>query len=125
MHTHDIMYNVEEREIKGRYSSSDGWSITRLYPKDPADPHFQVSRRNGQVREIISVYASYDLKPSLGAPADGKKKVILVPSGADLSGLDPGVRVIPLASYGFSGKDLVWQTKKRNAKTVIISPLSA
>jgi hypothetical protein len=125
MHTHDIMYNVEEREIKGKYPSLDGWSITRLYPKNPADPHFQVSRRNGQVREIISVYASYDLKSSLEAPSDGKKKVILVPSGADLSGLDPGVQAIPMTSFGFSGKDLIWQTKKKNAKTIIISPVSA
>jgi hypothetical protein len=125
MHTHDIMYNVEEREIKRRYSSSDGWNITRLYPKNPADPHFQVSRRNGQVREVISVYASYDLKPSLESPADGKRRAILVPSGADLGGLEPGVRSIPMTSYGFSGKDLIWQTKKKNAKTVIISSVSA
>lgn len=125
MHTHDIMYNVEEREIKGRYSSFDGWSITPLYPKNSEDPHFQVSRRNGQVRETIAVYASYDRKPSLSAPADGKKRAILVPSGADLANLDPKVGVIPMASFGFSGEDLVWQTKKKNAKTVIISPVTS
>jgi hypothetical protein len=124
MHTHDIMFNVEEREIKGKYSSSDGWSISRLYPKEPSDPHFQVSRRNGQVRETIAVYASYDPKPSLGVPADGKKRVVLVPSGADQSNLGPGIEVIPMASYAFSGKDLIWQTKKKNAKTVVAPPVS-
>jgi hypothetical protein len=124
MHTHDIMYHVEEREIRGRYPSLDGWAITRLFPKDPSDPHFQVSRRNGQVRETIAVYASYDPVPSLGAPADGRKRVVLVPSGADRSRLDPGVGVITMASFGFSGKDLIWQTKKKNAKIAVVPPVS-
>jgi hypothetical protein len=124
MHTHDIMLNVEEREIRGKYSSYDGWTITRLYPKDPSDPHFQVSRRNGQALETIAVYASYSLKPSLGLPADGKKRMVLVPSGADQSNLGPGIGVIPMASYAFSGKDLIWQTKKKNAKTVVVPPVS-
>ncbi len=124
MHTHDIMLNVEEREIRGKYSSSNGWTITRLYPKDPTDPHFQVSRRNGQILETIAVYALYDQKPSLGVLADGKKRVVLVPSGADQSNLSPGIGVIPMASYAFSGKDLTWQTKKKNAKTVDAPPIS-
>jgi len=124
MHTHDIMLNVEEREIRGKYSSLDGWTIARLSPKVPSDPRFQVSRRNGQVRETITVYSSYDLRPSLGALADGKKHVVLVPSGADHRNLDPEVGVIQMASYGFSGKDLIWQTKKKNAKIAVVPPLS-
>jgi hypothetical protein len=124
MHTHDIMLNVEERELKGKYSSFDGWTITRLYPKDPSEPHFQVSRRNGQVLETIAVYAAYNPKPSLGVLADGKKRVVLVPSGADRSNLDPGIGVIPMTSYAFSGKDLIWQTKKKNAKPVVVPPIS-
>ncbi|MBP1927463.1 hypothetical protein J2741_000010 [Methanolinea mesophila] len=123
MHIHDIMYNMEEREIKGRYSSLDGWAVTRLYPKNPADPHFQVSRRNGQVRETIAVYASYTPVSSIRLPADGMKRAVLVPSGADTGKIDPAVKVIPMASYGFSGKDLVWQTKKKNAKTGVMTPV--
>jgi len=118
------MLNVEEREIRGKYPSFDGWTITRLYPKDPSDPHFRVSRRNGQVRETLAVYASYDPKPSLGVPEDGQKRVILVPSGADQNNLAPGIGVIPMASYAFSGKDLIWQTKKKNSKVAVVPDIS-
>jgi hypothetical protein len=74
----------------------------------------------------VALAVSFDEEPSvtsLAAMAAGhtgrnalKAQYLLVPKAADVTAVPKGIQIISMNAFGFVEGELVWLTKKKNAK---------
>ncbi len=121
------MRDFAVKEIKRLYQPSVGWKAEPITPAPGGDYAFTVTKgsRGGRL-ERARVVVTYERKPSQAAIAvlhpagvagvpDTAQKVIIVPEGADVSGVPGDVKVIHMKSFAFRGKELVWIKKEKEA----------
>lgn len=122
----DVMRGFVSKEIRMRFPHSEGWDLQQVKSGGIDGFDYKVSRNYKGKRQYALISASFDQKPAPPevpvprvSPSDRNISVgsfLLVPQGADTSGVPSHTRVMVMNSYGFIGNELVWLTKKKNAK---------
>ena len=122
----DIMRGFVSKEIWMWFPHNEGWVMQQVRSSGKDGFEYQVSRNYKGKKQYALVSASFNQKPGLAEvpavkndPSDRRVSAgsfLLVPQGADTSGVSSQVRVILMKSYGFIGDKLVWLTKKKNAQ---------
>ncbi len=121
----DIMHDFVRRELKRLYPSVDGWQIKKT-PRAGAGSGFSISRRLLGRFEGAHVLVSFDRKATAetvnalkemasSAPVPGvaaSRLILMVPKGAEVSGIPEDVQVLPMQSFGYDGKFLVWLKRR-------------
>lgn len=121
----DIMHDFVKKELKRLYPSVDGWQI-KSAPKTGPGAGFTISRRILGRIEGAHVFVNFDRKVTdetvkalqdlaAQSPIAGAKNprlIIVVPQGADTTGLPPGIEVLFMQSFGYEGKELVWLKRR-------------
>jgi len=119
------MNDFVRRELKRLYPSVDGWQI-RDAPKTAADNGFIVSRRLLGRFEGAHVLVSFDRNVTAQAanalkemaasvPLSGAASshlILMTPQGAEVAGIPPEIQVLPMQSFGYDGKVLVWLKRR-------------
>ncbi len=121
----DIMHDFVRRELKRLYPSVDGWQI-RNAPQTAAGAGFILSRRLLGRSQGVHVLVCFDRTVSAtaasalkemaaSAPVPGvaaSRLILMVPRGAEVSGIPGDVQVLPMQSFGYDGKVLVWLKRR-------------
>jgi len=129
----DIMHDFVMKELKRLYPSVDGWQI-RTAKKTGSGEGFVISRRAQGRFEGAHVLVSFDRKVTgetvkalqdlaAQSPIPGARNpglIVMTPQGAEIGNVPPGIEVVPMTSFGYEGKVLVWlkhraQVKKKSA----------
>jgi hypothetical protein len=115
----DIMHDFVGKEIKKVFPASDGWRSQPATYGGGMYPGYTLVRRTPQGAEAAQVMVSFAKKV---APAEvaalksaafsgGVKKgrrVLLIPQDADTSAVSGEVHLVPMTTFGFREKELVW-----------------
>jgi len=123
----DVMELFAERDLRQIFSEHDGWKITPASTTRSGGVLYRISRSRWVGEEVAFVAASFTQVPSdetiaaLDILPDGSntvriKKYLLTPQATDTSCIPPHVRVMPMQAFAFVQGELVWLTKKKNAK---------
>lgn len=120
----DIMHEFVVKEIRGIYSSYDGWKCTAKEAGSGYDSLMVLERIAGGHRECAKVLVTFGrsvpspLPLELTTPVrstDGTPTrfdfAVMVPANANTSSIPAGVRVYTMRSFAFDGKELVWVKK--------------
>jgi hypothetical protein len=120
----DIMHEFVAKEIKGVYSSYDGWTITQRNMESGYDTIATLDRRNGGHRERVRVLVTFakEVSPSLFTELKKTERTddgtvtrnsfaVMVPANADTSSVPAGVNILTMRSFTFDGKELAWVKK--------------
>jgi hypothetical protein len=116
------MYPYVKRNLRSKYPVYDGWEI---YEKDRwigYEPDFVVERKcHGKIQRVVAeVKAICKVPHSYIAQLNkyvrnlsGKNieivgKILVIPAGADTSGVPYDVKIMYLRSFNCEGKDIVW-----------------
>ena len=117
----DIMHDFVRRELKRLYPSVDGWQI-RNAPDTGSGAVFTISRRllgrsegahvlvrfdrnvTGEMAAALKSTAASNPIPGVASP----RLILMAPKGAEITGVPPEVQVLPMQSFGYDGKVLVW-----------------
>ena len=115
----DINFSYAERSLKKRYPSIEGWKIQRFPEAGSDTPDFLITRKwRGSSQYAL---ASVVLRPVI-SPGDIDRtnsggrgewgsftgSTVLVPRGADVSGLGDGVNVLEMRGYVVEGNTVTW-----------------
>ena len=129
----DIMHDFALKEIRGIFSSYDGWKYNSLASNN--GDLYRISRHYRAQNQNIYLGVSFDAAPSqeclTNLLASGetdrfnKGVCLVVPSGADVSDVPGSVRIFFLTSFGFVNGELRWLTKKKNAMRFAAKPIAA
>jgi hypothetical protein len=120
----DIMHDFVLQEIKRIYSSYDGWKITPDKKGTGYDTLFHLERRvNGNI-EIVKVFVTFkqNVAPEMLADLTNIESsrfgtpvkqgiTVIVPAGADTSGIPAGINIFTMNSFAFDGDNLIWVKK--------------
>ena len=127
--TKDVMELFAERDLRRLFSDYDGWKVAPVNGAPPASGLYRASRNKMYYNEVAFIVISFDPVPrencisALDAlPVSHEfrtKKYLLTPQAIDTSGIPPHVRVIEMNSFAFVQGELVWLTKKQNAKRFV------
>ncbi|MCQ8893752.1 MAG: hypothetical protein NQU46_03870 [Methanolinea sp.] len=126
----DIMHDFVRKELKRLYPSVDGWQIKSV-PKTGAGSGFAISRRLLGRFEGAFVLVNFDrtvtrdavlaLKDlATKAPLPGvtnPRLILMTPQGTEATGIPPEIEVLPMQSFGYEGKELVWLKKRAQVST--------
>ena len=122
----DIMHEFVRKELRKLYPSVDGWQIRPAARTGGKEQGFVVSRRILGKSEGAHVLVSFDRKvtpgtidqllamvrtepiPGLAAP----KKILVIPQNTDVSGVSPAISVLPMQSFAWEDKELVWLKRR-------------
>jgi hypothetical protein len=125
----DVMEVFAERDIRQLFSEYDGWKVAPVAGAQPAGRFFKVSRSRWAGDEVIFIAVSFDpvLKEEFisvldtipGGQGSRTKKYLLTPQAADTSEIPPHIRILRMNAFAFAEGNLVWLTKKKNAKKII------
>ena len=125
----DIMKSFAERDIRQQFSEYDGWKFAPVAGAEPAGHFFRVSRDRWGGEEVAFIAVSFDSRPKgeicniLDTLPDSQgsktKKYLLTPQAADTSGVPPHVRILRMNAFAFAEGNLVWLTRKKNAKKFV------
>ncbi len=121
----DIMHDFVRKELKRLYPSVDGWQI-RSAPKTGAGAGFTISRRLLGRFEGAHVLVNFDRKVTPAAikalqeiaaqsPIAGVRNprlILMTPKGTETDPLPPGIEILPMQSFGYEGKELVWLKRR-------------
>lgn len=121
----DIMQAFVSKDFHARFPAYDGWKLESVPNSKPGSQVYRASRYyRGQPQTAI-LTVSFDPKPSAAsieilnlATINSRTKIsryLLVPQGADISGVPATIGLLTMKSFGFSDGELVWLTKKKNA----------
>jgi hypothetical protein len=123
----DIMHEFVRKELKKLYPSVDGWQIKPAAKSGAKEQGFVVARRILGKSEAAHVLVSFDRTATPGTvdslmamaknePIPGlasPKMILVVPQHTDVSGVPREVTVLPMQSFAWEEKELVW-LKRRN-----------
>jgi hypothetical protein len=128
----DVMELFAERDLRHMLPQYDGWTIEKVPESRAPGCFYRVSRSKWVGTEVAFIAVSLDRIPkeelisALDALPGGRgsitKKYLLTPQATDTSGVPPHVRVLLMTAFAFAGGELVWLTKKKNAKKVFPAP---
>jgi hypothetical protein len=122
----DIMHEFVRKELRKLYPSVDGWQIKNATKSAGKEQGFIVARRILGKSEGAHVLVSFDravtpatadsLKamaktdpiPGLASP----KMILVVPQNTDVSGVPVEVCVLPMQSFAWEEKELVWLRRR-------------
>jgi hypothetical protein len=122
----DTMHQFERKELSQAFPLSDGWKRNPLIsPGTNGSTH--VFRRDLWVgSEFATVIVLYEPVVNVQTVAairthynnnSVKNRIFLmVPKNADVTSVPKDIGVIPMSSFGYNDGNLVWLTKKKNAK---------
>jgi hypothetical protein len=124
----DVLVVTAERDIRHLFSEYDGWKVALI--QGSREGHFyRISRGRWSEDEIAFVAISFDPVPkeesisALDTLPDGHgsrtKKYLLTPQATDTSGIPPHIRILLMNAYAFDHGELVWLTKKKNARRFV------
>lgn len=122
----DIMHEFVRKELRKLYPSVDGWQIRPAARSGGKEQGFVVARRILGKSEGAHVLVSFDRKVTPGTidqllamvrtdPVPGlasPKKILVVPQNTDLSGVAQGISVLPMQSFAWEDKELVWLKRR-------------
>jgi hypothetical protein len=122
----DIMHEFVRKELRKLYPSVDGWQIKPAARSGGKEQGFVVARRILGKSEGAQVLVSFDRKVTPGTidqllamvrtdPVPGlasPKKILVVPQNIDLSGVAQGISVLPMQSFAWEDKELVWLKRR-------------
>jgi hypothetical protein len=123
----DIMHEFVRKELKKLYPSIDGWQIKPAAKSGGKEQGFVVARRILGKSEGAHVLVSFDRTVTAGTvdslmamaktdPIPGlasPKMILVVPQNTDVSGVSREVTVLPMQSFIWEEKELIW-LKRRN-----------
>jgi len=123
----DIMHEFVRKELKKLYPSVDGWQIRPAAKSGVKEQGFIVARRILGKSEGAHVLVSFDRKVTPGTvdslmamakkePIPGlasPKMILVVPQNTDVTGVSREVTVLPMQSFVWEDKELIW-LKRRN-----------
>lgn len=122
----DIMHEFVRKELRKLYPSVDGWQIKNAIKSAGKEQGFVVARRILGKSEGAHVLVSFDRAvtpattgslmamaktdpiPGLASP----KMILVVPQNTDVSGLSGEVCVLPMQSFAWEKKELVWLRRR-------------
>jgi len=122
----DIMHEFVRKELRKLYPSVDGWQIKPAARSGGKEQGFVVARRILGKSEGAHVLVSFDRKVTPGTidqllamvrtdPVPGlasPKKILVIPQNTDLSGVAQGISVLPMQSFAWEDKELVWLKRR-------------
>ena len=123
----DIMHEFVRKELKKLYPSVDGWQIKPAAKSGGKEQGFVVARRILGKSEGAHVLVSFDRNVTPGTvdslmaiarkePIPGlasPKMILVVPQNTDVTGISREVTVLPMQSFAWEDKELIW-LKRRN-----------
>jgi hypothetical protein len=123
--TDDIMHEFVKKELKRLYPSVDGWQIKQA-KTEGKEQGFVVSRRILGKTEGVHVLVSFDriVSPatvdtlttmSRSEPVPGlasPKKILVVPQNTKVPSVPGDVTVLPMQSFAWEEKELVWLKRR-------------
>lgn len=123
----DIMHEFVRKELKKLYPSVDGWQIKPAAKSGGKEQGFVVARRILGKSEGAYVLVSFDRNVTPGTvdslmamarkePIPGlasPKMILVVPQNTDVTGISREVTVLPMQSFAWEDKELIW-LKRRN-----------
>jgi len=125
----DVMEVFAERDIRQQFSGYDGWKVAPVAGTNPAGRFFKVFRSRWAGDEVVFIAVSFDPVPKeefasvLDTIPVGQgsrtKKYLLTPQATDTSEIPPHIRILWMNAFAFADGNLVWLTKKKNAKKFI------
>ena len=131
----DVMELFAERDIRWLFSEYNGWKVAPVNGPRPAGCFYRASRGKWGGEEVAFIAVSFDPVPrqdaidALDVLSDGQgsrtKKYLLTPQATDTSGILPHIRILPMNAFAFAEGELVWLTKKKNAKRFVPEPTVA
>jgi len=132
----DVMELFAERDIRQMLPEYDGWTIERVQGSQVPGCFYRISRSKWVGTEIGFIAVSLDLEPkeelisALDSLPDGRgsrtKKYLLTPQATDTSGIPPHIHVLLMTAFAFADGNLVWLTKKKNARKFVMElPVTA
>jgi hypothetical protein len=121
----DIMQTFAHKDLHARFPDYNGWKWESVPCSENPGMTFCVSRYSNYQYQMAFVSVSLDQKPApshvaaiMGLPHNlrtFKGYFLLVPQGADVSGIPEEIEVLFMTSFGFVDGRLIWLTKKKNA----------
>jgi len=122
----DIMHEFVRKELRKLYPSVDGWQIRPAARSGGKEQGFVVARRILGKSEGAHILVSFDRKVTPGTidqllamvrtdPVPGlasPKKILVVPQNTDLSGVAQDISVLPMQSFAWENKELVWLKRR-------------
>ena len=125
----DVMEVFAERDIRQQFSGYDGWKVAPVAGAQPTGRFFRVSRSRWAGDEVAFIAISFDPVPKEefvsvldtipGGQGSRTKKYLLTPQAADTSEIPPHIRILRMNAFAFAEGNLVWLTKKKNAKKFV------
>ena len=125
----DVMELFAERDICQLFSEYDGWKVVPVTGSQPAGHFYQIIRGKWAGEEVALIGVSFDPVPEeefvsiLDTITNGQgfrtKKYLLTPQATDTSDVPPHIRILRMNAFAFSEGNLVWLTKKMNAKKFV------
>jgi hypothetical protein len=125
----DVMELFAERDIRRMLPEYEGWGIEKVQQSPCPGCFYRISRSRWVGTEVAFIAVSLDQVPkdevisALDALPDGRgsltKKYLLTPQATDTSGIPPHVRVLLMTAFAFTEGNLVWLTKKKNARRAV------
>jgi hypothetical protein len=130
----DIMHEFVLKELKKLYPSVDGWQIKKAKSAGK-EQGFIITRRLLGKFEGAFVLVSFDQKisrdtvdslkamardtPLGGAP--NPRMILVVPRGTDTAAAGGEVLVLPMQSFGFKDKELIWLKRRSQMSEKVAS----
>jgi hypothetical protein len=122
----DIMHEFVRKELKKLYPSVDGWQIKPAAISGGKEQGFIVARRILGKSEGAHVLVSFDRIVTPGTvdslmamarnePIPGlapPKMILVVPQHADVSGVSREVSILPMQSFAWEDKELIWLKRR-------------
>ena len=131
----DVLVVTAERDIRHLFSEYEGWKVAPVTGAQPAGRFFRVTRNKWAGDEMVFIAVSFDPVPKeefvsiLDTLPNGQgprtKKYLLTPQATNTSGIPPHIKILPMNTYAFDRGELVWLTKKKNAKRCVKEPAAA
>jgi hypothetical protein len=122
----DVMQTFSQKEIRTHFRECEGWECRQVPSPRARDMACILTREIRGRKETIALAVSYDEEPSLlavdavASALNGNRafrgKYLIVPKAADVSAIPKEIRIIYMESFGFVEGNLIWLTKKKNAK---------
>jgi hypothetical protein len=128
----DVMTTFAERDLRQQFSEFNGWNIAPINGMKSSVSLFRASRNRLYHDEIAFIAVSFDPIPEDGcitaldalpsSRGSRVKKFLLTPQATDTSFVPPHVQVLLMKAFAFVDGDLVWLTKKKNARQYCPAP---
>jgi hypothetical protein len=131
----DIMELFAERDFRRLFSGYDGWKAAQFAGAPSPGRFYRVSRSKWAGEEVAFIAVSFDpvLKEEFISALDTLpnghgstvKKYLLTPQATDTSVVPSHIRILLMDTFAFTDGNLVWLTRKKNAKKICMEPAAA